>query len=117
MRYSVQRLLREVSTGLRAPQRQDEQRLMHLAEHLATVAMFCGTSRFTLGAAPAVADSTTLSVTSIPPGEDPDLTGGAASANDLREVLSTSLYSTSANGSVIIRYQAYAEFLTASLLA
>lgn len=117
MRYSVQRLLRETGAGFREPQRQDEQRMVLLAEHLASVAMFCGTSRFTPGGEPAVPDGSTSAVTALPPSDDPDLVGGTASVDDLREVLATSLYSTSAYGSVIIRHQAYAEFLTASLLA
>ncbi|WP_447646186.1 hypothetical protein [Nocardioides zeae] len=116
MRYSIERLLRETDAGFRAPQRQDEQRMMHLAEHLAAVAMFCGVSRFTPVGESSVLDGTAAAVTAIPPNEDPDLVGGTASADELREVLATSLYSTSAHGSVTIRHQAYAEFLAARLL-
>ena len=119
MRYSVARLLRESGT-FRAPPRQDDQRRVLVAEHLAAVSLFCGVGRYSVGGSPTGSTSSTeetaMAVTSVPLVKDPDIIGAAVSVDDLREVLGTSLFSAAGGGTVAFRHQAYEEFLAASLL-
>lgn len=99
MRYSVARLLRESGT-FRAPSRQDDQRRLLVAEHLAAVSLFCGVGRYSVASSPvsstSATEATATAVTSLPPIDDPDIIGAPVSVDDLREVLGTSLFSAAA---------------------
>jgi hypothetical protein len=129
MQHTIARLLDEPGQ-FRQPRRQDDRRLVLVAERLAAITMFCGVGRFALGPrVPAVSavdqpgadvdsldDAAVIAVTAVPVDEEPDLAGAPLTVDDLREVLGTSLFSAAGEGSVAFLHQSYAEFLAAAFL-
>ena len=142
MHHSVRRLLAE--NGTFRPQRQQDDRRMRLvAERLSAVALFSGASRFQTGNTSGLRTATTsthatvtapgadpdgvehralitdgsISITSIPVEDEPDLPGAPISLDDLREVIATGLFAPAGDGDLAFVHQAYTEYLAASFLA
>lgn len=114
MQHAITRLLTETSST-RAAEELDGQRRQLVAERLAATSIFCNVRSYAPKSSTNEQDSS-MTVSSLPTQEEPDLAGSPLIPGHFREVLGTGLFAAAGHGTVTFAHQSYTEFLAARYL-